>query len=258
MAGAKSFGGRSRIVSPSGGGPIGQTFVNIIGNVLDTGPGPEAFAGILSCQADEIAVPPSADKDYLAVAGLIYGVNFAGDAITRLRQAGDDSDAEAVSPRGALLELARNYGFNGTTWDRIRSAAAAILAAQSSVGAQLIAAPGQWSVTHSPAVNTVATITKAAGAAGVRHVCTSLLGALSAPGAAATPVLNLRLRDGVSGAGTILWSATHMAGIGFADEVSQTGLNIVGSAATAMTLEFDIAPGANNFASVALTGYDAS
>jgi len=40
--------------------------------------------------------------------------------------------------------------------------------------------------------------------------------------------------------------------------VSLSNLNIVGTAATAMTLEFAAAGGASTFESVALTGYDAS
>lgn len=149
-----------------------------------------------------------------------------------------------------------NLLFDGVTWNRMRSASATVAADATKIGVMAVDGPGDWSVTHAPAANTIATITRAAGGAGVRHKCTSIMAALTAAGAAATPALTIVLRDGATGVGTILWSATHMAGLGFADEVSLAGLNIVGSANTAMTLEFSAAPGAGNFASVAMTGHD--
>lgn len=171
---------------------------------------------------------------------------------------GDNADALAVSATGIWRKLVTLFAFNGTTFDRIRTNAAAVISAATQGFAILASRPGDWSVTHAPAVNTVATATKAAGAAGVRHVCTSisarLLGGVAAP-AAIQGTLNLR--DGATGAGTIIWSQTVVlaAAAGAKDEVSMSGLNIVGSAATAMTLEFVAAGGANTFESVSLTGY---
>lgn len=118
---------------------------------------------------------------------------------------------------------------------------------------------GDWSQGHTPAANTQATTSKAAGGTGVRHVCTSisitLLGGTSAPTAAFTEVY---LRDGATGAGTILWEQTLgvPATAGATTTVNLAPLNIIGSSNTAMTLEFSGASGANTVQSVAMSGYD--
>lgn len=138
---------------------------------------------------------------------------------------------------------------------------AASLAAADQKNTKMVNFPAQWSVTHAPAVNVQATITKAAGATGVRHVCTGIhakiVGGTTAPAAIQGTV---NLRDGASGAGTILKSFTMVlaAAIGAKDEIALTGLNIPGSAATAMTLEFAAAGGANTFECVSMDGYDVS
>ena len=117
-----------------------------------------------------------------------------------------------------------------------------------------------WDETHTPAVNTAATASKAAGGAGVRHVCTSILAVFAAGTTApAVAMKTLQLRDGATGAGTVVWSATVgvEATAGRNTVIQLSGLNIVGSSNTAMTLEFDAAGGANTFQSVAIHGYDA-
>lgn len=108
---------------------------------------------------------------------------------------------------------------------------------------------------HVPAANTQATISHAAGGAGVRRVCTSLSCVLAANTTApAAAAVTISLIDGASGGGTILWAqkivlsavAGAMNGIALAD------LWIPGTANTAMTLEFSGAAGANTFESVSL------
>lgn len=116
---------------------------------------------------------------------------------------------------------------------------------------------GDWTVVHFPASNTQATASKTAGGAGVRHVCTGitvvLAGGTTAPAAAQ---VNVALRDGASGAGTILWQAviTLPATAGAMNGISRSHLHISGSANTAMTLEFSAAGGANTFESVTIEG----
>ena len=142
--------------------------------------------------------------------------------------------------------------------DLARMATAAVLSAVTQGFALLVNRPADWSATHTPAVNIVATISKAAGGAGVRHVCTSIsariLGGTVAPAAVQGTLV---LRDGASGVGTIIWSQTVVlaAAVGAKDEVKISGLNIIGSANAAMTLEFIAAGGLNTFESVSLTGY---
>lgn len=119
-----------------------------------------------------------------------------------------------------------------------------------------------WTLVSAPAANTQATVTKAAGGAGIRHVCTAITATLvagtTAPAAAQVTV---NLRDGATGAGNVLWTGqmalTATAGTQ-ATPLQISGLNILGSANTPMTLEFSAAGGANTLESVSLQGYDLS
>ena len=97
-----------------------------------------------------------------------------------------------------------------------------------------------WVVSHAPAVSQQATASKAAGAAGVKHVATGLSFGLSARTAVAASTVTVNLRDGATGAGTILasWTFDLVAATLAPITVSLSGLQLQGSAATAMTLEF--------------------
>ena len=111
--------------------------------------------------------------------------------------------------------------------------------------------------TSSPGAGSQATTSKAAGAAGVRHVADCITWSSGAAAAPAATVLTINLRDGATGAGTVLWQ-TQVTAAATATQHGQShvcGLNLIGSAATAMTLEF-AAGLANEQESVALTGYD--
>lgn len=141
------------------------------------------------------------------------------------------------------------------------SGAVANIAAQTSLNAMLVTETGQWTVTHAPAVNTQATATRAAGGAGVRHVATALLFGVSAGGAAPTATqLTVHLRDGATGVGTPLVSFTVAvpATAGACVVVPITSLKIVGSANTALCLEFTAGGGANTYEFVTLVGHSCS
>ena len=121
------------------------------------------------------------------------------------------------------------------------------------------APPGgaNFNILHTPAAATQATITQAAGAAGVRNVCTGIQWSETLGGTLQT-LIQVNLRDGTTGAGTILWSISlggaSSATTGYLS-MGITGLNIVGTAATAMTLEFSAAGVAASTQSVSLQGY---
>lgn len=118
-----------------------------------------------------------------------------------------------------------------------------------------------WSVKHTPAANNQATASKAAGAAGVKHVCTGYAWSLSSGAGAPTPeLITIAIRDGATGAGTIIWEETVSlpATAGSSAGRVVTGLYLVGTTATAMTIETDSAPGANVVASVSMMGEDIS
>lgn len=178
---------------------------------------------------------------------------FDGTNWDRIRALADNADAQAAAGVGALLTLARPQGWNGAAFDRLRTASAANLSAASGIGAQLAVGPGEWAVVNEGAAGVRATVTRAA-VAGTRHVCRSIavsVGAVNAQG-----ILFARLRDGASGAGAILWSRAFVLAAGTSAGAEVSGLNIVGSVNTAMTLEFDVAPAAGNFQVVAMSGYD--
>lgn len=174
---------------------------------------------------------------------------------------GDKVDTETLSVSGQTVvrQRIRLGGLGATELADVKAARPAV-AAEGLVTREAPRVDG-WSVTHSPAVNTQASASKAAGGAGVRHVCTGVSARLVAGTAAPAAVQGtLNLRDGATGAGTILasWTVVLAASIGARDEINLTGLEIPGTANTAMTLEFAAASGANTFESVNLFGYDAS
>lgn len=120
------------------------------------------------------------------------------------------------------------------------------------------AAEQGWIVSHAPGIGTQATASKAAGAAGVKHVATALSFGLSAKAAIGASTVTVNLRDGATGAGTVLasWTFDLPAAIVAPITVTLPLPQIKGSAATAMTLEFAAAL-ANLLQFVNLTGYDA-
>lgn len=173
-----------------------------------------------------------------------------------LRVDGIDPDGDATFPELLFAPpvAAINYLFNGTSFDRQASAGAATLAAEPTVGAQLVTEPGEWTEIVEPALAAVASVTKAAGAAGVRHVCKGIYANCSAAAGAGGPILFVRLRDGAAGAGTIIWTGTLTTAANTTAMINISGLNVIGSAATAMTLEFSAGPGAGGQQTVTLAG----
>lgn len=113
--------------------------------------------------------------------------------------------------------------------------------------------PSQWSAAHSPAANTQATISRAAAAA-KRHYCTGFTASLKNLAAAAVTG-TVHIRDGASGAGTILASFELGAAAGAVDKFGLSGLGLEGSLNTAMTAEFSAASGASTVQVVSLMGY---
>jgi hypothetical protein len=74
--------------------------------------------------------------------------------------------------------------------------------------------------------------------------------------AAVTVPLVINVRDGATGAGTILYTERITGLAGTTVRVERSGLNLVGTANTAMTVEFAAAPAAGDFQCVNLNGYD--
>lgn len=141
----------------------------------------------------------------------------------------------------------------------LENATAANLATVVGTKALMVGGIGQWAKTHAPAVNTAATISKAAVAL-TYHVCQWLTITLAndSTGSVQT-VLTFNLRDGATGAGTILASFTLAlpATAGECRTMTLGGLNLIGTVNTAMTLETASAPGTHTAASVAFGGFSA-
>jgi len=267
MGGPKSFGfgGRQSLPNLDGNATVAP-LVSILGNEVDE-TGALIQSGVIG-----MIIPEADNRNpnlngirarWLTVAALGYGMRNGSEAATkidRLRSGSDASDDQATNAAGVLMALNRNTLFDGSTWDRARSSSAAALSGFTSAGAGLMTLPGNWAINHTPATATQATISRAAGGAGVRHVCTSIDAAFIIPNGVNQALITLNLRDGATGAGTILWSRRFGVGVAVASdaqqEVSLTGLNIVGTANTAMTLEFSAAGAATTSQSVALCGFD--
>lgn len=110
---------------------------------------------------------------------------------------------------------------------------------------------------HNPSANTKATITKSAGAGTIRNVCTGLTVSLASSSTTAPAAIQVTvaLIDGSSGGTTYLWGPTVIALPAVAGAISAFVLSNCwkpGSQATAMTLEFSAAGGANTIESVSM------
>jgi hypothetical protein len=179
--------------------------------------------------------------------GQPLSTNFQSDGI-------NSGALNAALPVGAQPEL-----YNGGFLDRGRSASAANLAALSGLGSALVASPGEWSVPANAALGAASSASRVAGGAGVRHICTGYRIVVSSQAAPGAGTLTINLRDGATGVGTILeaFNLQIPAALYQPIIISATGLSIVGTAATAMTLESSAAYAAVGV-SLNLEGYDAS
>lgn len=112
--------------------------------------------------------------------------------------------------------------------------------------------PLGWAVQHTPADAAAGTIGVAAVATG-RHICRSITVTLGGVGANAAGVTFV-LRNGATGAGTILWTA-KLSNLANTSVPFSATVNIAGSKNTAMTLESTAAPAASSHVTVAMDGY---
>lgn len=198
---------------------------------------------------------PTADPGNVGVLAAQLHISDGGN-VQRIQTG--DTDGATLSRKIPTTQ----YVYNGAGFDRLRTASAATQSAATKVGIAAVAQVGNWSAIHVPATATQATATQAAGAAGVRHICTGITAVLTSGAlalAAGAPLI-VSVIDGASGGTNYLWRAyiNIPAVAGQDSTIALSGLSLVGSAATAMTLEFSAAGGANSYQSVTLTGYDVS
>lgn len=108
-------------------------------------------------------------------------------------------------------------------------------------------------VSH-PAAATQASIVIPAAGAGLSNVLTGITASLSADTTAEAASIELQVLDGAA----VIWS-TRLGplAIGGFDRIAVTGLDIAGSANTAMTIRFGAAPAAGNFEEISVQGMKA-
>lgn len=117
--------------------------------------------------------------------------------------------------------------------------------------------PGNgFSIFSNPAAGSQATAGQAAGGTGIKNVATMVCFSAASTTAPVLTFLTVNLRDGATGAGTIKWTMQLAIPASTGQNVGPfcTPVNVVGSANTAMTLEFS-ASLANLQESVSLQGY---
>lgn len=213
-----------------------------------------------------------------AYAGVLATVNngIAGTGVPRITLASDSTGniatiGTSVVPGTGATHLGKAEDAAHTSGDTgvmALSVRTDVLAAQSTATADYQALQSDaygrlstyrkdtFAINQVPAVATQATISRAAAGAGVKNVCTSLSISLSSTAAPTAGSVIFNLRDGATGAGTILWSIRlsipGVAGQGIIHSISD--LWIEGTANTAMTLESSAAPAAATFATVSWTG----
>ena len=158
-----------------------------------------------------------------------------------------------VSSGGGLVETARGTSLSN-------SVVSQTLTARGAVGALLVELPSRWSVVSFPASGSQGTASIAAEAA-VRHKVDCVTWAGASSGAVAAAAGNLAVRDGATGAGTVIWQVS-LAHLVAAAAGSQTipvttvcGLNLVGTTNTAMTAELN-AGVTGEVQSVSMSGYN--
>jgi hypothetical protein len=135
-------------------------------------------------------------------------------------------------------------------------ASAANLAAADQKGAALVVKPGEWRVSHNPAAATQATIQKAGGGAGVKHVVTGIAAYIACGATAQTP-LTVRVIEETSN--EILFVGKIAAPANGQGKIELTGLNIIQVTANkGLTVEFTAAGVTASEQSVWMTGYSVS
>lgn len=110
-------------------------------------------------------------------------------------------------------------------------------------------------VFSTPGAAAQATASQAASGATQKWMCTSISATLATGATPQAAQLFLNLRNGASGAGSIIWSKAIILPANGVWEVNLADLNIPGAYGAAMTLEFSAAGAAGTFESVAMTGY---
>jgi hypothetical protein len=177
---------------------------------------------------------------------------FAVDAIA------DTGSAPNILSAGVSI-----FG-GGTAWPRVRSGSltnfpvSSTLTARNSIGAVVETKDSRWVVNAISATAASATI---ASEASVRHVLDTVCWSGVSSGSVTAASHAINIRDGATGAGTLLatflvaFPTAAASGVQVIPPFCISNLNLVGSTATAFTVEFD-AGSTNVSTNVFMTGYN--
>lgn len=175
---------------------------------------------------------------------------YNGTTFDRLRSA-----SSLAGTIGTGLLGVNVLAFDGTNYNRCVSNAAGNIDDTTQPFQLAVAEPGEWTVDSSVAAAGTPSAVKAAGAAGVRHVCRNL--SISLANVAVTPsaLITFVLRDGASGAGTVKRTWQFVVPPSNTVHIDIAGLNIFGGTATAMTIESAAALPADVSGVASIAGY---
>lgn len=158
---------------------------------------------------------------------------------------------------------AGSSAFNGTIYDSLRTASlanyptAVTLTGVNSIGALISEHGSRWAAASAPASGTIGSASIAAEA-NVRHVADCIFWSAAATSAPTLTQTALSLRDGATGAGTVLQKVTIVIPASTGTLINpggMCGLNLVGTTNTAMTFEWT-AGITNVFEAANITGFN--
>lgn len=183
---------------------------------------------------------------------------WSGTSVTAAAALGDTTGNPTAPMLGAGSML-----WDTAQWSRHKGTALATfptsqtLTSRNIVGGAVSERSSRWSVVSAPAVSNQATASIAAEGS-VRHVADCVTFSGGSTTAPALTNLTVNLRDGATGAGTVIasWQVTVSNATGQnVAPFSACGLNLVGTTNTAMTAEYSLLL-TNLLESVTLTGYN--
>jgi len=171
------------------------------------------------------------------------------------------SGSDATS--GGGIAATTQCVYNGSTYNVRRSASLSnfptsqTTTGRNIIGVALSEKSSRWSVVSAPAAGSQASASIAAEA-GVRHCLDSFSFTCCATAAPAVTKIDVVVRDGASGAGTIIWQESIVvtaSASSFFGPQFRTGLNLTGSTNTSMTVEFS-AGVVNVFEVISMCGFN--
>lgn len=173
------------------------------------------------------------------------GTTPVSGTVTATQATAANFNAQVQGPAAAGAAVSGNPlmlgGSDGTNAQVRKVVSAANLAASPQVGIDLAEKGARIAVVSTPAVSNQATASVTAGGAGVVHVVDCVWFSAGSTTAPALTQMTVNVRDGATGAGTVKSSWTLIIPATTGQNVapfSVCGLNIPGTANTAMTVEF--------------------